>query len=137
VTRYTRTQSVCDLFHGTYPDTLLALQEKLRKPLSAITLLGSAYLGIGDPRNHWSSSLGYAGAFAGVQLLKGALKDEDAMCLYQVSAQHGEHATSQSHCVQSMSNNLRVMFGCSGPVPDLRQPLLRRSRCPCRRPRRP
>ena len=62
--------------------------ESLRSPLSAITLRGSAYLGTGHPSNSWSSSQGYAGAFAGVQLLKGALKDEDAACLYQVSAQH-------------------------------------------------
>jgi hypothetical protein len=62
--------------------------ERLRSPLSAITLQGGAYLGTGHPFNSWSSGQGYAGAFAGVQLLKGALKAEDAMCLYQVSAQH-------------------------------------------------
>ena len=62
--------------------------ENLRSPLSPITLLGAVYLGTGHPSNSWSSSQGYAGAFAGVQLLKGALKEEDAMCLYQVSAQH-------------------------------------------------
>ena len=61
--------------------------ENLRGQLGPIHLKGCAYLGGGAP-DQWTASQGYAGSFAGVQLIKGAVQPADAACLYTVSSQH-------------------------------------------------
>ena len=58
-----------------------------RGGLGKISLSGCAYIGGGKPGT-WASGNGYAGSFAGVQLLAGTLKEEDAACLYQMSTAH-------------------------------------------------
>lgn len=58
-----------------------------RGGLGKISLSGCAYIGGGKPGT-WASGNGYAGSFAGVQLLAGTLKSEDAACLYQMSTAH-------------------------------------------------
>ena len=52
--------------------------KNLRGQLGPITLKGCAYLGGGAP-DSWVASQGYAGSFAGVQLLKGAVAPADAV----------------------------------------------------------
>ena len=42
----------------------------------------------GSKPDTWASGNGYAGSFAGVQLLGGTLKPEDVQCLYQMSTNH-------------------------------------------------
>ena len=71
---------------ATHKDNMaLGDPAELRGQLSSITLEGCAYLGSGHPKYSWAAGQGYSGSFAGVQLLKGAMAEADAMCLYQVA----------------------------------------------------
>ncbi len=74
---------------ATHSDNLaLGDPENLaRGGLGKMSLSGCAYIG-GSKPGTWASGNGYAGSFAGVQLLGGTLMPEDVQCLYQMSTNH-------------------------------------------------
>ena len=75
---------------ATHKDNLaLGDPENLaRGGLGKISLTGCAYIGGSDPDQYITKGMGYSGTCAGVQLFSGMMRPEDAVCLYQASAQH-------------------------------------------------
>ena len=59
-----------------------------RGGLGKISLTGCAFIGGSRPSTYIVKGMGYSGSCAGVQLLSGTMRPEDAQCLYQASAQH-------------------------------------------------